>query len=270
MEKIKNQVEQLEKDNRELVDEKYALQTSLQVEVLRGNSLKGERDRSVNTQTVGSILTPSFFSRLTGLEAQFEKERRMLQSQVGKLEVEKLSLLQKHHALEVSCAKANILSDLLSVQLKEQKAHNLKYVSFSCLCRCEPSDKMFCIRLDTMYRAEQEKRERAKSELEEKNLRLLGEVETLGVGKEDALRHCQKLQEQLDRQEQAMATARAEYEAKIQHCTQTAQMAGLESTKGLHEAQEELAETLVRLPMRRLLSCHLPSLLFSDCWGRMR
>lgn len=130
MERVKEHVQELEKSNRAFVEQNFKLQTSLQAEVSLCETLKVERDRSVRSLTPGFVLRPCFIARLTGLQAQFENERSVLQLEVEKLEAERSSLLREHHALEVSCAEAKTLSALLSTQLKEQKTDNLKCVVF--------------------------------------------------------------------------------------------------------------------------------------------
>lgn len=98
-----------------------------------------------------------------------------------------------------------------------------------------------------MYKAEQGRLESANADLKEQNGRLQREVEKLGVGKEEALRHCQKLREQLDHQEQVLSTVRVEYEARIQECEEAAKRAELESAKRVQDVEKELTDTVVGL-----------------------
>jgi regulator of replication initiation timing len=56
------------------------------------------------------------------LEEKHSLARDALQAQIENLKAEKASLVQEHHRLELSLAKATTLSDTLSTQLKEQKA----------------------------------------------------------------------------------------------------------------------------------------------------
>ena len=98
-----------------------------------------------------------------------------------------------------------------------------------------------------MYKVEQDRLESANADLKEQNGRLQREVEKLEVGKEEALRHCQKLREQLDHQEQVLSTARAQYEARIQDCEEAARRAELDSAKRLQNVEKELTDTVVGL-----------------------